>query len=83
VAVVVIGKLFNLATLVMNILDTKSRVVVVFHGLNPDDPARKISGFIEIIESASVDGLARFTAGKSGQVQGSSSYFEWLVIEAA
>ena len=43
-----IGKLFTLATLVLNVLETKPGVEVVFHGLNPEDPERKIEGFIEI-----------------------------------
>ena len=37
-----IGKLFSLATLVLNVLETKDRVEIVFHGLNPDDPESKI-----------------------------------------
>ena len=35
-----IGKLFTLATLVLNVLETKERVELVFHGLNPDDLRR-------------------------------------------
>ena len=33
-----IGKLFTLATLVLNVLEIRSRVEIVFHGLNPEDP---------------------------------------------
>ena len=33
-----IGKLFTLATLVLNVLEAKSEVEIVFHGLNPEDP---------------------------------------------
>ena len=36
-----IGKLFSLATLVLNVLDTKSAVEIGFHGLDPDDPSRE------------------------------------------
>ena len=44
-----IGKLFTLATLVLNVLDATSRVEIVFHGLNPEDPETKIAAFKEII----------------------------------
>ena len=43
-----IGKLFTLATLVLNVLATKDHVEIVFHGLNPEDPQRKIEAFREI-----------------------------------
>ena len=43
-----IGKLFTLATLVLNVLETKSSVEIVFHGLNPEDPEAKIAAFKEI-----------------------------------
>ena len=32
-----IGKVFTLATLVLNVLETKRSVDLVFHGLNPED----------------------------------------------
>ena len=35
-----IGKLFTLATLVLNVLATKQSVEICFHGLNPEDPER-------------------------------------------
>ena len=38
-----IGKLFTLATLVLNVLETRREVDLVFHGLNPEDPQRKIT----------------------------------------
>ena len=47
-----IGKVFTLATLVLNVIDRKPRVELVFHGLNPDDPSRKIDAFKRIIDSA-------------------------------
>ena len=47
-----IGKLFTLATLALNVLDTRERVELVFHGLNPDDPSRKIEAFQRILSSA-------------------------------
>ena len=37
-----IGKLFTLATLVLNVLETKGHVEIVFHGLNPEDPGLQI-----------------------------------------
>ena len=40
-----IGKLFTLATLVLNVLATKQQVEIVFHGLNPEDPQKKIQAF--------------------------------------
>ena len=43
-----IGKLFTLATLVLNVLESRNAVELVFHGLNPDDPERKITAFREV-----------------------------------
>ena len=48
-----IGKVFTLATLVLNVLDSKPRLELVFHGLNPEDPERKIVAFKEILGSCS------------------------------
>ena len=75
-----IGKLFSLTTLVLNVLDTKESVEIVFHGLNPEDPERKIAGFREIMESCASCRPVRFTTGRSGRVPGSSSSFQWLLI---
>ena len=74
-----IGKLFTLATLVLNVLYTKERVEVIFHGLNPEDPERKIAAFREIVDSAEGSGVA-YEVGRGGRVPGSSSYFQWLHI---
>ena len=74
-----IGKLFTLATLVLNVLETKERVELVFHGLNPDDPERKISAFQEILASSTGAGFA-LEKGKGGSVPGSSSYFRWVSL---
>ena len=75
-----IGKLFTLATLVLNVLATKERVEIVFHGLNPEDPERKIQAFREIADSSpSGPGLA-YEPGASGRVPGSSSSFQWLTV---
>jgi hypothetical protein len=76
-----IGKVFTLATLVLNVLDRRPKVELVFHGLNPDDPGRKIEAFKRIIDTAQSGFALRFSAGKGGSVPGSSSYFQWLIVE--
>ena len=76
-----IGKVFTLATLVLNVLETKRSVDLVFHGLNPDDPDRKIDAFKEIVESASTTHDIEYREGKGGGVPGSSSYYQWLTLE--
>jgi hypothetical protein len=75
-----IGKLFTLATLVLNVMATKSRVEIVFHGLNPEDPERKIAAFREIANSTPSGATIHYELGGSGQVPGSSSYFQWLTV---
>ncbi|MAG33473.1 MAG: hypothetical protein CL908_21560 [Deltaproteobacteria bacterium] len=75
-----IGKLFTLATLVLNVLATKSRVEIVFHGLNPEDPERKIVAFQEIAGSTPSGMHLEYEEGNSGRVPGSSSYFQWLTV---
>ena len=76
-----IGKLFTLATLVLNVLSSKSQVEIVFHGLNPEDPERKIEAFHEIVMSARSDLNLQFEPGGRGSVPGSSSYFQWLTVK--
>lgn len=77
-----IGKLFTLAALVLNVMDTKDRVEVVFHGLNPEDPERKIAAFAEITHSS--DGPpVKLDELRGGRVPGSSSYFQWISITRA
>jgi hypothetical protein len=76
-----IGKVFTLATLVLNAIDSKPRVELVFHGLNPDDPSRKIEAFKRIVESAGSAPPLTYREGKGGSVPGSSSYFQWLIVE--
>ena len=76
-----IGKVFTLATLVLNVLETKRSVNLVFHGLNPDDPDRKIEAFKKIVESASTTQIIEYREGKGGAVPGSSSYYQWLTLE--
>jgi hypothetical protein len=78
-----IGKLFTLATLVINVLATKQSVQIVFHGLNPEDPERKIAAFEEIVGSAPSGPAMAFVPGDGGRVPGSSSYFRWLTVSRA
>ena len=78
-----IGKVFTLATLVLNVLESKRSVELVFHGLNPDDPDRKIEAFKRIIESAGTTHGIEYRVGKGGAVPGSSSYYQWLTLERA
>ena len=77
-----IGKLFTLATLVLNVIAAqKSRVEIVFHGNNAEDPTRKINAFREIIKTSEAAAGLRFTNARGGTIPGSSSYFQWLVVE--
>jgi hypothetical protein len=75
-----IGKLFTLATLVLNVLAVKKRVDIVFHGLNPEDPERKINAFREIANSAPEGADLVYEPGQRGSVPGSSSYYQWLTV---
>lgn len=78
-----IGKLFALATLVLNVLDSKKCVEIVFHGLNPEDPEKKIAAFQKIVTSAESSPKISFATGKGGQVPASSSSFQWLSVSRA
>jgi hypothetical protein len=78
-----IGKLFTLATLVLNVLEIKPKVEIVFHGLNPEDPDAKIEAFKEIIAGSQSAPPLRYQPGKGGHVAGSSSYFRWTTIAPA
>ena len=75
-----IGKLFTLATLVLNVLETKSKVEIVFHGLNPEDPESKLNAFKEIVAGAHGVGELHYELGSGGRVPGSSSSFRWVVV---
>ena len=75
-----IGKLFTLATLVLNVLATKERVEIVFHGLNPEDPERKIRAFQDIAGSSPTGPELVFAAGRHGSVPSSSSSYQWLTV---
>ena len=78
-----IGKLFTLATLLLNVLDSKMQVEIVFHGLNPEDPERKIAAFRDIIGSCQNSRAIGFDDGPGGRVPGSSSYYQWLIVKRA
>ena len=75
-----IGKLFTLATLVLNVLETKPKVEIVFHGLNPGDPEAKIDAFKEIVSGSETGAELRYEFGKGGQIPGSSSSFRWITV---
>jgi hypothetical protein len=75
-----IGKVFTLATLVLNVLEAKPKVELVFHGLNPEDPARKIEAFEQILGSCDGGENLRYARGRGGLVPGSSSYYQWLIV---
>ena len=78
-----IGKLFTLATLVLNVLASKDRVEIVFHGLNPEDPEAKLDAFREIIRGSQSSGDLQYELGSGGHVSGSSSYYRWVTIRRA
>ncbi len=75
-----IGKLFTLATLVLNVLETKQKVKIVFHGLNPEDPEVKMEAFKEIIAGSESSPEIRYELGKGGRIPGSSSSFRWVTV---
>jgi hypothetical protein len=75
-----IGKLFTLATLILNVLETKPKVEIVFHGLNPGDPEAKIDAFKEIVSGSEAGAELRYEFGKGGRVPGSSSAFRWITV---
>ena len=59
-----IGKLFTLATLVLNVLESKPRVEIVFHGLNPEDPEAKLEAFKEIAGGSATGKDLTYELGK-------------------
>ena len=64
----------------LNVLDVRSKVEIVFHGLNPDDPAAKIEAFKEIVAGASTRSELHYELGEGGRVPSSSSSFRWVTI---
>ena len=77
------GKLFSLATLVLNVLETKESVEIVFHGMSQDDPQRRIASFKAIVASCSAGSGVGYSDGQMGTVPGSSSAFCWLKVSRA
>jgi hypothetical protein len=71
-------KLFQLATLVLNVLDEKSRVDVIFHSPNREDLPKKISAFRAILSSAPAEREFKLEEGNSGSL--GSSYYSWVSI---
>jgi hypothetical protein len=75
-----IGKVFTVATLVLNVLNLRPRVDLVFHGLNSEDPGRKIEAFRQVIDSAGSGITLGYEEGQGGGVTGSSYYYQWLHV---
>ncbi len=75
------GKLFTLATLVLNVLETREGAEIIFHGLSPDEPERRIASFKSILASSEGGDSIRYEYGNSGQVPGSSSSFQWVKVQ--
>jgi hypothetical protein len=71
-------KLFRLATLVLNVLEVKRRVDVIFHSPNQADLPRKIQAFETILASAPMAPSVEFAAGREGSLV--SSYYRWMSI---
>jgi len=78
-----IGKLFTLATLVLNVLEIRSQVEIVFHGINPEDPENKIEAFKQIISGSKCTKILRYELGKGGRIPGSSSSYRWITIASS
>ena len=77
-----IGKLFTLCTLVLNVLECSERVEIVFHGLNPEDPARKIDAFREVLASLPAGEAVTVQLGRGGRIRNSSAYYQWLTLSS-
>ena len=74
-------KLFQLATLVLNVLDEKERVDVIFHSPNREDLPKKISAFRTILNSAPSVRDFKLEDGNSGSL--GSSYYSWVSIHSS
>ena len=73
-------KLFQLTTLVLNVLEEKNRVDVIFHSPNQSDLAKKIRAYTQILSSAPHAPKFEFEEGESGSL--GSSYYCWVSIRA-
>lgn len=78
-----INKLFTLSALVLNVFSTRDRVILVFHGVNPDDPGRKLGAFEAILTSSPTAPKLQFERGPNGRVPGSGSYYQWVTVRKA
>jgi hypothetical protein len=75
-------KLFRLATLILNVMEVKPRVDVVFHSPNLSDLPKKIEAFDKILRSAPRAGRSfRFADGEEGTL--GSSYYRWVSIHSS
>ena len=77
-----IAKLFTLATVVLNVLENKPSVEIVFHGNNANDPESKLGAFQEIVRGANSAPELTYSLGEGGQISNSSSYFRWVLISS-
>ncbi len=73
-------KLFQLTTLVLNVLEEKNRVDVIFHSPNQSDLAKKIRAYTQILSSEPHAPKFEFEEGESGSL--GSSYYCWVSIRA-
>jgi len=73
-------KLFQLATLILNVLHEKPRVEVIFHSPNAADLPKKVEAFEKILGSAPTTPAFELKPGNSGAL--SSSYYSWVSIQA-
>jgi len=71
-------KLFRLATLVLNVLEAKRRVDIIFHSPNQSDLPKKIQAFETILGSAPNAPDVEFLAGGDGLL--GSSYYRWMSL---
>jgi hypothetical protein len=71
-------KLFRLATLVLNVLEVKGRVDIIFHSPNQSDLPKKIQSFETILGSAPSAPKVEFTQGREGSL--GSSYYRWMTL---
>ena len=75
------NKLFTLATLVLNVLGSRTKVSLVFHSPNPDEPPRTIALFQQILGSAPDKPEVQYEDGEAGSLGG--IYFRWLNIRSS
>ena len=73
-------KLFQLSTLVLNVIEQRGQVDCVFHCPNEADLPKKIESFTSILTSAPNAPDLEFTEGKSGSL--GSYHYRWLSIHA-